>query len=152
MNPQTDHLSDIINQENFGYTLASPWLRLGAVIIEGIVIYVPLYLFLGNNKMLFGDNLYDIVPILTQTVISALLGAVFYSLWSGNLGHKILGMKVVSAIDGADQKNPVNGIVREALKSILSNFFIPAIWLLWDSKKQNLYDKVTKTLVVKISR
>jgi uncharacterized RDD family membrane protein YckC len=31
----------------------------------------------------------------------------------------------------------------------LSFLVVPVIWLLFDKKKQNLYDKITKTLVVK---
>lgn len=43
----------------------------------------------------------------------------------------------------------MNGVIREGLKSVFSNFLIPIIWLLWDENKQNLYDKALKTIVVK---
>jgi uncharacterized RDD family membrane protein YckC len=82
-------------------------------------------------------------------VLAAVLGAIFYSSWSGNLGHKLLGMKVISSVDGSDQKKPAIGALREVLKNILGLFLIPSIWLLWDSNKQNLYDKIVKTIVVK---
>jgi uncharacterized RDD family membrane protein YckC len=147
--PQTDYLSDISDQPNFGYTLASRGERLGAVLLEGIIIYLPLYFILGNNGVLYSDDFFDLSSLLSQTVLAAVLGAIFYSSWSGNLGHKLLGMKVISSVDGCDQKKPSIGALRELLKSILGVFLIPSIWLLWDSNKQNLYDKIVKTIVVK---
>lgn len=152
MNPDKDLLSNITDQENFGYTLASPWERLGAQIVEGIIIYTPLYLMLGNNNFLFSMELYDIESTLAETALNVLLGAVFYSLWSGNLGHKIFSMKVISDVDGSDQKSASRGALREGLKNLLGIFIIPSIWLLWDRKNQNLYDKITKTLVVKTNK
>jgi uncharacterized RDD family membrane protein YckC len=147
--PQTDYLSDIPDQPNFGYTLASRGERLGAVLLEGIIIYLPLYFILGNNSVLYSDDFFDLSSLLSQTVLAAVLGAIFYSSWSGNLGHKLLGMKVISSVDGSDQKKPAIGALREVLKNILGLFLIPSIWLLWDSNKQNLYDKIVKTIVVK---
>jgi hypothetical protein len=38
--------------------------------------------------------------------------------------------------------------MRELLKYVLTFLVIPVIWILWDEKNQNLYDKMTKTLVV----
>lgn len=150
MAQEQDLLSDIEPQENFGYTLASPWIRLGGVIIEGILIYLPLALiFLNTDTAYFyKKDLLDWQQTIFQAAINAVTGALFYSMWSGNLGHKILGLKVISAVDGSDQKNAGVGALREVLKSVLGTFILPSIWLLWDAKKQNLYDKITKTLVV----
>jgi uncharacterized RDD family membrane protein YckC len=150
--PQTDYLSDISDQPNFGYTLASRGERFGAVLLEGIIIYLPLYLILGNDSLLYSDDVIDPSSLLAQSALAAVLGAIFYSLWSGNLGHRLLGLKVISAVDGSDQKKPAIGALREALKSILGVFLIPSIWLLWDSNRQNLYDKIVKTIVVKKHR
>ncbi len=94
-------------------------------------------------------DLYSAESILGQVVFSAILGAIFYSLWSGNLGHKLFGLKVISSVDGSDKKNALSGALREGLKYIFSFVIIPVIWLLWDENKQNLYDKVSKTYVVK---
>jgi len=150
MNPtsQKDYLSGITDEDNFGYSLASPGARLGAVLIQGIVTTLPLYFILGDNNDYFSSDVYDFNSTLFQAGYSAVLGAIFYSLWSGNLGHRILGLKVISAVDGSDQKKPLVGALREGLKSIFGILFIPVIWLLWDPKKQNLYDKIVKTLVV----
>jgi uncharacterized RDD family membrane protein YckC len=81
-------------------------------------------------------------------ILSAIFGAIFYSMWGGNLGHKIVGLAVISAQNGEIQNKAITGAVREALKSVFSFAFIPFLWLLWDDYKQNLYDKVVKTYVV----
>jgi uncharacterized RDD family membrane protein YckC len=147
MTPEHDYLSDIPVEDNFGYTLASPLLRFGGAIIEGIILYLPLS-FLYDGSFYSDNEIFNLEETLFQAGLSCLAGAVFYSLWSGNLGHKILNMKVISAVDGSDQKNGAVGALREGLKSILGTFVIPLIWLLWDRRKQNLYDKITKTLVI----
>ena len=146
---EKDYLADLADQPNFGYSLATPLDRLGAALLESLIIYIPLYFILGDSGHLFSENIFDFESILLQSGFAALLGAVFYSLWSGNLGHKLLGMKVISAVDGLDQRKAVAGALREFLKSILGVFIIPIIWLIWDAKNQNLYDKITNTIVVK---
>ena len=157
MEPQTDYLSDIPETENFGYSLASRWTRLFATIIESLIIYVPLSFIAGYMPSFFeapddGMDLswgaFNLLPNFFQTGCAALMGVVCYPVWSGNLGHKLFGLKVISAVDGTDQDTAAAGAIREVLKNVLGVFIIPSIWLLWDHKKQNLYDKITKTLVV----
>jgi uncharacterized RDD family membrane protein YckC len=70
-------------------------------------------------------------------------------MWGGNLGHKIMGLIVISSETGEIQNNVKTGALREALKSVFSVIIIPVLWLLWDDNKQNLYDKVINTYVVK---
>lgn len=137
----------ISNDKYFGYELARRRERLFATIIEAIIIAVPILL-------LFGDDVSDSDPysfgsIVGGAILSAILGAIFYPMWGGNLGHKIMGLKVISAENGEIQSNAKTGAIREALKSVFSLVFIPVVWLLWDDNRQNLYDKVVKTYVVK---
>ena len=143
-----DYLNDMTDLPNFGYTLADPLNRLGAAIVEGFIIYVPLFFILGYNASFFSSDFFDFQSLIFQSVISVLTGVICYPLWSGNLGHRLFGMKVISASNGMDQKKAVNGALREVLKNLLATFIIPSIWLLWDKRKQNLYDKITNTLVV----
>jgi uncharacterized RDD family membrane protein YckC len=60
-----------------------------------------------------------------------------------------MGLQVISADNGEVIRNSKTGAIRESLKSVLSVFIIPIIWLLFDSKKQNIYDKIVRTYVVK---
>ncbi len=148
MTPEKDLLPESSLQNNFGYKLAPPLTRLGAAIIEGILIYVPLYFILGYDNPFYAGDAFDFQSNFMQAALTGILGAIFYSLWSGNLGHRLFGLKVISAVDGSDQKKATVGAIREILKTFLGIVIIPSIWLLWDSKNQNLYDKIMKTLVV----
>ena len=133
----------------FGYELAGRRQRFFATIVEAIILIIP-YLILRTIVM--GDVDTQDNPfgeIIFSIIISALLGAIFYPMWSGNLGHKIMGLKVISSADGTDQNKAGAGVKREVLKSVFSLVIIPIVWLLWDDNKQNLYDKVLNTYVVK---
>lgn len=128
----------------FGYELASAGQRLSARIVGSLIVFVPF-------QILFGDSLGNDPFIFhaLRIIVAILLGSIFYPRWSGNLGHKIMGLKVISAIDGSDKRDAGLGALREGLNYIFGIVIIPVIWLLWDNDKQNLYDKVVKTYVVK---
>ena len=132
----------------FGYELARRRERLFAVIVEGIIIMIPMLIFFGDNS-LDAENSFNLTLSIQSAIFSAILGAIFYSMWSGNLGHKIMGLKVISSVDGSDYNKWTSGALREGLKSIFGIVCIPVIWLLWDNDRQNLYDKVINTYVVK---
>lgn len=131
----------------FGYELARRRDRFFAVLVETIILIIPFLLLFGDSYD--RDGAYSFGSIVGGTIFSAILGAIFYSMWSGNLGHKVMGLKVISSVDGSDQNKAMTGALREGLKNIFGLVFIPVVWLLWDDDRQNLYDKVVKTYVVK---
>lgn len=132
----------------FCYTLASRWDRLFASIIETIALSIPLILILGTRFLNYEDPV-NFTIFICSIMTSTVLGGFFYMLWSGNIGHKIMGLKVISSIDGSDQKQFSKGALRECAKSIFGIFIIPLIWMIWDEHAQNLYDKIENTYVVK---
>jgi uncharacterized RDD family membrane protein YckC len=89
--------------------------------------------------------------VLFAGVSSQLLNGIFYPFFAGNIGHYIMGLKVVHVYEG--QQIPVyslfTGMRREMEKGILGLVLIPVIWLLFDKKRQNIYDKIEGTIVVK---
>jgi uncharacterized RDD family membrane protein YckC len=144
----------IDNQDYFGYELASKSQRLFASLVGGIIVAVVIViLVIGMGVDLESipeeDSYFNITEILFSAFLGLLLGVIFYPLFAGNLGHRIFGIKVISSETGEDHKSPLQGALREVLKNVLSFLVVPVIWLLFDKKKQNLYDKITKTLVVK---
>lgn len=145
--PPPNPTRPLSNDKYFGYELARRRERLFATIIEGIIIAVPILLVLGDS--ISDSDPYSFDSIVGYGILSAILGAIFYPLWGGNLGHRIMRLKVISAENGEIQSNAKTGAIREALKSVFSIVFIPVVWLLWDDNRQNLYDKVVKTYVVK---
>ncbi len=135
----------------YGYTLASRTERFIASLLEFIIIFIPLIAIFGAD-LIEGQDTYSITSILTSALFSTIYGAILYPVFSGNLGHKLLGLKVISSTDGSDFNKAGNGALRELLKSIFGLVFIPYFWLLWDKDKQNLYDKVVNTYVVKVNK
>ena len=81
-------------------------------------------------------------------VSSVILGAICYPYLKGNIGHNLFKLKVISSETGEDYSKSSQGAFRELLKATLGILIIPSIWILWDDKNQNLYDKFTKTYVV----
>lgn len=134
-------------RKHFGYTIAGRGYRLFASIIESIILLVPIFLILGKD--IYNEDAWSFSSFLGYGVFHAMTGAIFYPMWSGNLGHKILGLKVISLEDGREMNTAKDGAIREVLKHILSYLLLPIIWLLWDGYRQNLYDKIINTIVVK---
>jgi len=140
------------NNRVYNYELASKGDRLFAAIIQGILLFILLiilYKLIGIPISTIFSSDTDLIDVLISILQGIILGAVFYPFFTGNLGHKIFGLKVISAETGKDYKKADEGAIRECLKNILGYLIIPNIWILWDSKNQNLYDKLTKTYVVK---
>ena len=139
----------------FGYKLARRRDRFLANLLEGLIIYIPIivvFILIHGFDYFNDDSDYFSLQTIGESFLwaffSAFLGAIFYPLWSANLGQKIMGLKVISVDDGKDVNRAFDGAIREFLKSFLSTFIIPVIWLLWDDHKQNLYDKIVRTYVV----
>ena len=136
-----------------GYELATRTQRFFAALVGNLIIGVVLLLVL----MALGyewETGQDAPLITTEQVISNLCAAIlvglfFYPKFGGNLGHEIFGLKVISLKDGEDYRAAEKGVMRELLKYVLSYAIIPVIWLMFDEKKQNLYDKITDTVVVR---
>ncbi|AUC23223.1 MULTISPECIES: RDD family protein [Polaribacter] len=140
--------------QTHGYKLASKGKRLIATIIEGLifgVLFLVIYLIMGKSVSEFWADFesdFQFLDIIYSLVTGIIIGAIFYPIFIGNLGHRIYNLKVISEETGEDYNKPEKGAIREGLKHVLGYLLIPSIWILWDKKNQNLYDKITKTLVV----
>ena len=146
--PHKTPTNPVNNNNYFGYELARRRERFLANFIERVIVTIPLLLLIGYDNLI-AINSYSFGSIVGSTILSAIFGAIFYPIWGGNLGHKIMGLKVISTENGKIQNNSKTGVLRESLKSVFGLVLIPVIWLLWDDNKQNLYDKVVNTYVVK---
>ncbi len=138
INPNINHIQK--NDDYFGYEPVVSGGRFLAVLIESLVLSLP---------TLSVQQLELHLQVVVSLALTALLAVITYPLFSGNLGHKILGYKVISAKDGKDYNNAGLGAFREVLKSLMVFIIIPAMWLLFNKKLQNLYDIVLDTYVVK---
>ena len=141
-----------MNDNNLhGYNLASKGTRFLANLTEGILYFIffsGIYFILGYPIKDLFDSDFALSDIGYSAIFGLIVGAIFYPLFTGNLGHKILGLKVIYSETGEDYKKSTEGAIRELLEQVLGFLIIPIIWILWDEKNQNLYDKLTKTYVV----
>lgn len=119
-----------------GYKMATPARRFAACLLHWFIALVVVTIFFP--KASGGTSLF----------IMCVFSAISYYFWSGNIGHKILKLKVIKADTEADCNNPVIGFFREPIKLFCCWIIIPNIWLFFDEKKQNLYDKIFNTIVI----
>lgn len=143
--------------------LASRWARLGAAIVDLVLIGVVTALisipFIDWNRVFDpepGDSMYNGTQVGTNA-ISVVLGFLYYWLmhakWGQTLGKMLLRIRVVRQDDGqAITTGQAAG--RSAFYSVLGGIcgciaLIDVLWILWDRRKQALHCKVARTVVVK---
>ncbi len=111
--------------------------RLAALVIDwGIALLVAVVFFhydLGGRST--NTNVW-----LTPTIF-AVEQVLFIAIWSGSIGHLLLGMRVV----------PLTpkwvGVWRPAVRTVLLCLLIPA--LIWDRDQRGLHDKAAGTVLVR---
>lgn len=130
------------------YEVASVWERLGGYLILNIIIVILFFAFGGDIADLEQSEGLAL-DLLYAGLGSGLINGIFYPFFSGNLGHKLLGLKVIDMKDNSPVKSIFSGFGREFLKGAFSIIIFPLLWILFDSNNQNLYDKIQGTLVIR---
>ncbi len=139
------------------------WQRLAAWLLDFVVAFgifvavtFAIFLFVGffvltglfpDEETFSQDTLFAIVPVLGALV------ALFYTplgnSYGGTLGKRMLGLQVVSALDGSNI-GPLRGLARYLVYVIGA---IPLclgwLWSIWDGQKQTWHDKAAGSIVVK---
>lgn len=138
--------------------LASPWERLGAAIIDGLLMGVP-WGFVMVILFLDGEPASARVPLsftLAGTVLAATYEIVGTALFGQTVGKHVVGIRVCS---GRDLDRP--GWLRAGKRwgIYLVAGYVPFVgWLLtaliplpltWDQNRQGLHDKFADTLVLR---
>jgi len=156
------------------YPFAGFGARLGATLLDGVILGIPLgvlyaiatALFLGTSSTstdsagtitLTGVNggVTGIAGILVFVVI--VIAFLYEPLMTARkgphngqtLGKQVVGIRIVSAGGGPITTGQAWG--RSLFRSLISGsiFYLGFLWMLWDSKQQTWHDKVANTLVVK---
>lgn len=139
----------------FGYHIASRGARLIgyiASIVCQAFVYGAFFLvgyLVAISSLSTAGIIFFLICIYGGMIVSYIVIYPRYPKYCGNLGHKLMGLKVISSETGEDYNKLSQGIFREVLKLMFGYVLIPCIWLLWDKDNQNLYDKITNTYVVK---
>jgi uncharacterized RDD family membrane protein YckC len=148
-----------------GAELASWGSRVGAALLDGLVIGVPWiagYTIFLVNVITRADNTYpDDGPQPYAVILLLLGGLITLGLWIWNrvirqgktgqsIGKSALHIKLV----GAQTYQPIGPgktLLREILRNIFdSACFLNDLWPLWDDKHQTWHDKVCDTYVIKV--
>ena len=151
------------------YTYAGFWLRFGATIIDGLILFIPLiiifFLFLGvtsgffvsgfvnninnhssdNGSLANYQNLFSLALILISSTYNAFFES---SPWQGTPGKKAVGL-IVTDLSG-NKVTFSRAFVRNLCKIVSQTlFYIGYIMVAFTEKKQALHDMIASTLVLK---
>ena len=138
----------------YGAPLADWWARVGAMILDSIILLVPGFgiaaaISLGSS----GPG-----SAALQFVVLACIGGVYFTLLNGTGSGQTVGNMAASvAVRDVGQDVVVGasrGLLRWFVRFALYVFVLPGIlsdlWPLWDDQRQTLADKVARTVVVAV--
>ncbi len=128
--------------------LAGWWLRVGASIVDGLIVGVPVLLLVAAAGMS------GVSANLPESVIAAIYAFALIAWWGGQtIGNRAVRTRVVDAVTGG----PIDtrrSAIRAGVMWVLTITFIGGIadilWPLWDRRKQTLHDKAAGTLVTRV--
>ena len=133
--------------------IASKTSRLLALLIDNLFIqsiYFSYIYFVEKTTFLdYLDKDFDILDTLIGTLIALVYGCIVYPIFSGNIGHRIMGLKVINIENKSNFNKFYEGGFREFIKDFCVILIVPNIWILFDKQNQNIYDRLFKTIVVK---
>lgn len=139
--------------EEYALEYAGFWIRLGAAVIDFVILLSILYLifYAFSKSISFAIPSWLFIPLLDFIfwLIHITYFVVFWT-WRGQTpGKMITGIKIIRT-----DSSPVTWIYafRRYLGCIVSTIilFIGFIWIAFDSRKQGWHDKIADTYVVKL--
>ncbi|MFF5260726.1 RDD family protein [Actinomadura viridis] len=145
--------------------LASRWARLGALILDDILLAVvtgivtlPFYDWDRTFNPVTGTSIYWGPGNASGNLLALLIVFLYYWLltarWGQTLGKKVLGIRVVREQDGGAISSGASAW-RYGVQLLLAipcglGTLLDALWIFWDPRKQTIHDKAAQTLVVKV--
>ena len=146
--------SDLRNKsDNQQYEYAGFWIRVGAAIIDSILIILittPLLILVyGVGYYSSGSYSSGTFDIVINYVFPLVVTILFWVYKMATPGKMLINAKIVDAKTG---KKPSTGrfIIRYfAYFLSMIPFFLGFLWVAWDSRKQGWHDKLAGTVVVR---
>ena len=132
------------------------WIRVGATIIDGLVLFLPLTFVSAllyaitmptdEIDVLRTDAIHMIISLIAWWIYSAVLHS---SVWQATVGKKALGLKVVD--EYGDRISFARATGRHFSEYVSSLFLgIGYLMVAWTRRKQGLHDMMAGTYVVKV--
>jgi uncharacterized RDD family membrane protein YckC len=142
-----------------GYTYSGFWRRVGAALIDGLILTVPnsiVQAAAGSGGITAGLGYgYSAGASAAVSLVNTVIGVAYYAFLEGTrgqtLGKMALGIKVIDA-DTSGFIGIPRGIGRYFAR-ILSAIALGLgyLWMLWDPRKQCWHDKLVRSVVVRTS-
>lgn len=110
-------------------SVARPGRRIAALCTDWAIAYAVSFVFYENNGF-------------ATSLIFAVSQIVMLLLFSGGIGHFILGMRVVPIAGGAI------GLWRPFVRTILLTLVVPAA--IWDKDQRGMHDRIAGTILVRV--
>jgi uncharacterized RDD family membrane protein YckC len=143
--------------------------RLGATIIDWIVIGIPIGIIEGIATAMFASSLSNIsvdssgtvtsadvntgtagASILVAVVLPMLIFLAYYIILIGRgqtVGDKVAGIRIIDA--NGNPPGYLKALIRLIVQQVLGGiFFITYLWVLWDADRQTLHDKAAGTICI----
>lgn len=135
--------------EEFALEYAGFWIRLGASIIDLIILSIILYAIFKLIIFMVPSSIFIIIFSFVAWLIEIVYVVAFW-VWRGQTpGKMITGIKIIrtdsSPIDWQYSLLRYIGCIISAII-----IFIGFIWIAFDSRKQGIHDKIADTYVVKL--
>ena len=137
------------------------WIRLGAAVIDGIVIWfvclgisILILIYIFSSLRYYRGPIWDLESSLLATLLFIPVSWLYYWLFTGLRGQT-LG-KMVFGIRVANVQGSVPGLGMAALREIPGKIlsfvviFLGFLWIIWDGRNQGWHDKIAKTYVFKV--
>ncbi|GGR77713.1 hypothetical protein Snoj_79150 [Streptomyces nojiriensis] len=138
--------------------LAHWGLRVGAALLDGLIMAGPMYALIGVGAAVASDESTEaIAGVLSLIGTLYFFGMVLFQIYKEGttgqtIGKKVVGISVHREADGATLGFGM-AFVRK-LAHFLDGIacYIGYLWPLWDEKKQTFADKVCSTVVIKVNK
>src|SRR5690606_33471957 len=91
--------------QTHGFKLASKGKRLLASFTEGVIFITltrGIYLIFGKSFSEYWNGDFELIEIVYSAITALIVGAIFYLIFTGNLGRRIFKLKVISGDSGED--------------------------------------------------
>ncbi len=140
--------------KNEEYEYAGFWIRVGASIIDMIlliVIIMPImFIVYGEEQIFYSDKIIlGSVDFLLNYIFPFFATIIFWIYKSATPGKMMLHLKVVDEETG--NKLTIGQSIGRYFAYIISiiPLLIGFIWVAWDKKKQSWHDKLAKSVVIR---
>jgi len=133
-------------QQGVGGQLAGWWQRVGATIVDGLILAVPSFILgFATRSSYAGFGLAVVLHVLYITIMLAQRGQ--------TVGNMAVGTRVVDATTGGPVTfgkalgRSVATVLFDEVIYIIGLFNV--LWPLWDRQNQTLHDKIAGTVVLR---